>query len=135
MKKRAWRPAPYKHLAWLVAAAACGGCLSTQLYDGPKLPSDDVARITGDPLITAGSPITAILRKVDDQELGLGRTSVEVLPGPHTLVVDCKIAETKSVSRHSIEADVAAGRHYRLRPESGPGMRGCSGVSLEETSR
>ena len=116
-------------------AAACGGCLSTQLYEGPKLPSDEVARISGDPLVTAGSPITAVLRKVDDQELGLGRTSVEVLPGAHTLIVDCKIAETKSVSRHSVEAEVAAGRHYRLRPESGPGMRGCSGVSLEETSR
>jgi hypothetical protein len=122
-------------MSLLAAAAVCSGCLSAQLYDGPKLPRDEVARISGDPLITAGSPITAVLRKVDDRELGLGRTSVEVLPGPHTLLVDCRIAETQSTSRHSVEVEVAAGRHYRLRPEADPGLRACSGVSVEETSR
>jgi hypothetical protein len=47
------------------------------------------------------------------------------------VLVDCRVAETKSVSRHSLEVEVFGGRHYRLRPESGPGLRGCAGVSLE----
>lgn len=110
---------------------ACGGCMSVQLYDGPKRDRDEVARITGDPVVTAGSPITAVLRQVDDHDIGLTQTSVEVLEGKHTLLVDCRIAETKSTSRHSLEVEVSGGRKYRLRAQSGPGLRGCAGVSLE----
>jgi hypothetical protein len=90
-----------------------------------------VARISGDPVITAGSPITVVLRRVDEHDIGLTQTSVEVLEGEHDLLVDCRLAETKSVSRHSLKVTVYGGRKYRLRPESGPGLRGCSGVSLE----
>jgi hypothetical protein len=115
----------------VVAALSCGGCMSAQLYDGPKRDRDDVARITGDPVFTAGSPITVVLRQVDDHEVGLTQTSVDLLEGKHRVLVDCRIAETKSVSRHSLEVEVFGGRHYRLRPESGPGLRGCTGVSLE----
>lgn len=105
--------------------------MSVQLYDGPKRDRDEVARITGDPVVTAGSPITAVLRQVDDHDIGLTQTSVEVLEGKHTLLVDCRIAETKSTSRHSLEVEVSGGRKYRLRAQSGPGLRGCAGVSLE----
>ena len=109
----------------------CGGCLSTQLYEGAKRDPNEVARITGDPIITAGSPITVVLRRVDEQDIGLTQTSVEVLEGEHELLVDCRLAENKSVSRHSLKVTVYGGRKYRLRPESGPGLRGCSEVSLE----
>ena len=94
--------------------------MSAQLYEGPKRDRDEVARITGDPVVTAGSPITVILRQVDRHDIGLTQTSVEVLEGAHSLLVDCRIAETKSVSRHSLEVEVFGGRHYRLRPESRP---------------
>lgn len=115
----------------VVIAPLCGGCLSTQLYDGAKRDSDEVARISGDPVITAGSPITVVLRRVDGHDIGLTQTSVEVLEGEHELLVDCRLAENKSVSRHSLKVNVYGGRKYRLRPESGPGLRGCSDVSLE----
>jgi hypothetical protein len=116
----------------LVAIAPfCGGCLTTQLYEGAKRDPNEVARITGDPIITAGSPITVVLRRVDEQDIGLTQTSVEVLEGEHELLVDCRLAENKSVSRHSLKVTVYGGRKYRLRPESGPGLRGCSEVSLE----
>ena len=115
----------------IAIVVACSGCMSAQLYEGPKRDRDEVARISGDPVVTAGSPITVILRKVDDHDIGLTQTSVEVLEGAHELLVDCRIAETKSVSRHSLEVDVVGGRHYRLRAETGPGLRGCSGVTLE----
>lgn len=118
-------------VCWVVVALSCGGCMSAQLYDGPKRDRDEVARITGDPVITAGSPITVVLRQVDDRDIGLTQTSVELLEGKHRVLVDCRIAETKSVSRHSLEVEVFGGRHYRLRPETGPGLRGCTGVSLE----
>jgi hypothetical protein len=115
----------------LVIAPLCGGCLSTQLYDGAKRDRNEVARITGDPIITAGSPITVVLRRVDEHDIGIAQTSVDVLEGEHELLVDCRLAENKSVSRHALKVNVYGGRKYRLRPESGPGLRGCSDVSLE----
>jgi hypothetical protein len=116
-------------LLWIVLI--CSGCTSAQLYDGPKRDRDEVARISGDPVVTAGSPITVVLRQVDDRQIGLTQTSVDVLEGRHRVLVDCRIAETKSVSRHSLDVEVFGGRHYRLRPEAGPGLRECTGVTLE----
>lgn len=116
----------------LVAIAPlCSGCLSTKLYEGAKRDANEVARITGDPVFTAGSPITVVLRRVDEHDISITQTSVEVLEGEHDLLVDCRLAENKSVSRHALKVTVYGGRKYRLRPESGPGLRGCSDVALE----
>jgi hypothetical protein len=120
-----------RRLCLAAIVMTCSGCMSVQLYEGPKRERDEVARITGDPVVTAGSPITVILRQVDRHDISFTQTSVEVLEGAHSLLVDCRIAETKSVSRHSLDVEVFGGRHYRLRPQSGPGLRGCTGVTLE----
>jgi hypothetical protein len=117
--------------ALAMSAVLLGGCMSVQLYDGPKRDKDEVARITGDPVVTAGSPVTVILRQVDDRDIGLTQTSVELLEGKHHLLVDCRIAETKAVSRHALEVEVFGGRKYRLRAETGPALRECTGVTLE----
>ncbi|GFE81266.1 hypothetical protein GCM10011487_32660 [Steroidobacter agaridevorans] len=114
-----------------IAALLAGGCMSVQLYDGPKRDRDEVARITGDPVVTAGSPVTVILRQVDGHDIGVTQTSVEVLEGKHNLLVDCRIAETKGGSRHSLDVEVYGGRKYRLRAETGPALRECTGVTLE----
>lgn len=105
--------------------------MSVQLYDGPKRDRDEVARISGDPVVTAGSPITVVLRQVDGQDIGLTQTTVEVLEGKHELLVDCRIAETKRVSRHALEVEVFGGGKYHLRAETGPALRECTGVTLE----
>ena len=115
----------------LAMAPLCGGCFSAQLYDGAKRDRDEVARITGDPVFTAGSPITVVLRRVDERDIGIAQTSVEVLEGDHDLLVDCRLAENKSTSRHALKVTVYGGRSYRLRPEAGPGLRECSSVTLE----
>lgn len=119
------------NIVLLAMTISCSGCMSTQLYDGAKRDRNEVARITGDPVITAGSPITVVLRRVDEHDIGIAHTSVDVLEGDHELLADCRVAETKSVSRHALKVTVYGGRKYRLRPESGPGLRGCSNVSLE----
>lgn len=118
-------------VAAMVAIGGIGGCMSVQLYDGPKRDPDEVARISGDPVVTAGSPITVVLRQVDGRDLSVAQTSVEVLEGKHQLLVDCRIAETKGGSRHSLEVEVFGGRKYRLRAETGPALRECAGVTLE----
>ncbi|MGH8178798.1 MAG: hypothetical protein ACREV5_21275 [Steroidobacter sp.] len=110
---------------------ACAGCMTVQTYDGERREADEVARISGDFRVTAGAPVSVILRQVDGRTLGMGENAVEVLPGDHSLLVDCRIAETDSVSRHSIDAQVAAGRRYRLVAETSPGLRECTAVSLQ----
>jgi hypothetical protein len=115
-------------LAFVVLA--CSACGTAQLYDGPRRDADDLAHIAGDMRFNAGSPLTVVLRRVDETVLGAGQNGVDVLPGSHRLLVDCRIAETESVSRHSIEVEVAAGRRYRLVGEAGPGLRECTQVTL-----
>jgi hypothetical protein len=108
-----------------------GGCTAVQLYDGERREPDEVARISGDLRVTAGAPVSVILRQVDGRTLNVGQHTVEVLPGTHSLLADCRIAETQRVSRHVIEADVSAGRRYRLVAEVAPGLRECTDVTLE----
>jgi hypothetical protein len=115
----------------LALASLCAGCMTVQGYDGERRDPDEVARIIGDLRVTAGAPLSVILRQVDGRTLQLGQTSVDVLPGTHDLLVDCRIAETDSTTRHSIEVEVSAGRRYRLAAETGPGLRECTQVTLE----
>jgi hypothetical protein len=115
----------------LIVAAVCAGCGTVQGYDGEHRDADEVARIVGDLPVTAGAPISVILRQVDGRTLNVGQTSVDVLPGTHQLLVDCRIAETSSTTRYSVEADVSAGRRYRLVAETGPGLRECTRVTVE----
>jgi hypothetical protein len=111
-------------------AIALAGCATGQTYEGARRAPDEVARISGDLRVTA-APVTVILRKVDDYQLGWSESSVDVLPGEHKLLVDCRIAETASVTRHVVQAEVYAGEHYRLVAQTGPGVRDCASVTLE----
>lgn len=117
-----------------IALVGCGllqGCMTLQGYDGERRSVEELAHISGDPRVTAGSPVTAVLRQVDRLPLSVGQSSVDVLPGEHRLLVDCRVAETESVSRHALDVDVGAGRRYKLVADTAPGLRGCSAVRLE----
>lgn len=111
----------------LVGAA---GCRTAQSYAGERLTKDQVAFITGDTPLN-GAPLAVLLRKVDRRELGFSERSAEVLPGKHTLLVDCRIRETSSTSRHTLEVEVEAGSRYRLAAEAAKGLRGCVDVRIE----
>lgn len=122
-----------RHLACGIAAILllCGGCMTQQSYDGAKLARDDVAHISGDLRFTAGAPLSVLLRQVDDRSLSVGENAVDVLPGSHRLLVDCRIRETDSTTRHSLDVEVWAGRRYKLVAETGVGLRECTSVRLE----
>jgi hypothetical protein len=113
------------------AALAASACMTVQTYEGPRRPRSEVAHIAGDLALSAGAPISLLLRQVDGVTLNVSQNAVDVLPGAHTLLVDCRIRETGGVSRHSIEVEVYEGRTYRLVAETAPGLRGCSEVHLE----
>jgi hypothetical protein len=118
--------------ALALAVLSCAGCRTAQSYAGERLSSAEVARISGDVPVN-GAPLAVILRKVDRRELGFSESSAEVLPGKHSLLVDCRIRETSSTSRHSLDVEVEAGRRYRLVAEAAKGLRGCVEVRIEES--
>lgn len=115
----------------LAYCALIAACATGQGYEGAPRAGDEVARITGDLRFTAGAPVTVILRKVGDYELGVNERSIEVLPGKYRVIADCKIAETSSLARFTIETEVYAGEQYRLVAETGPGLEACKGIHLE----
>lgn len=115
----------------IMSIAGLAGCMTQQSYEGPRRQASEVARVSGDLAVTAGAPITVILRQVDGHTVPFGSNSVDVLPGEHTFLVDCRIAETRSITRVEITADVLPGARYRLVAETGPGLRECTGVHLE----
>lgn len=115
----------------VAAVVVCSvGCSTHRAYDGEPREREDIAVIEGDFRFTAGRPITLILREVDGQTLQVQNRGVEVLPGDHTLLVDCVIQETKSTTRHELQVSVAPGRRYGLTAELSPGLRGCASIEL-----
>ena len=112
-------------------ALSLGGCTTARGYEGAQRAADEIARISGDFRVTAGAPVSVILRQVDERVLGAGERSVDVLPGEHRLLVDCRIAETGSVSRHAIDVSVVQGQRYKLRAQLAPGLRECATVVLD----
>jgi hypothetical protein len=109
------------------------GCASQRGYEGPSQSASDVAHIAGDSRI-AGAPLSVILRRVDDLDLGLWYSGVDVLPGEHTLLIDCTVTESKQTSRHHLDVDVDAGVKYRIVAATTPGNRECMDVQLVSTN-
>lgn len=114
--------------AALAAAALCAGCATERAYEGPPLPAAERAIVRADPVLSAGSPIQIRIRQVDGHEVGLSASKVELAPGKHALVVDCRIAETGSVRRFTLEEELDAGGHYRVVADTTG--RNCEAVAL-----
>jgi hypothetical protein len=115
-------------LACVALAAGGTACSSLQAYEGTRLPAGERALVRADPAVSAGLPVEVILRKVDGYEVPVSRTSVELAPGAHRFVVDCRVPEAGVVTRFVIDAAVEAGGSYRL--EADATARGCREVVL-----
>ena len=100
--------------ALLAAGLWLAGCGSMRAYEGPALPPSERSIVRADPSFSAGLPVEVILRKVDGFEVPVSRTSVELRPGPHRFVVDCRVREAGVVTRFVIDAETVAGGSYRL---------------------
>lgn len=99
-----------------------------QAYEGTRLPAGERAVVHADPSVSAGLPVEVILRKVDDFEVPVSSASVELRPGAHRFIVDCRVPEAGVVTRFVIDAEVAAGGRYRLVADAT--ARGCRSVEL-----
>jgi hypothetical protein len=111
------------------AALMLQGCMTLKGYEGPRLPFGEVAHVQGDYKMRAGAPVSVLLRQVDGLAVDIRFSSVDLLPGRHSLLVDCSIGDA-SGGRHRLEVDLAAGRRYVIVTETGPGNRECTDVRL-----
>ena len=105
------------------------GCMTLQAYDGSRLPADEVARVQGDFKMRAGAPVSLLLRQVDGITVDVRYSAVDLLPGPHSLLVDCAL-EGAAASRHRLQVDLVAAGRYVIVAETGPGNRECTDVRL-----
>jgi uncharacterized lipoprotein len=115
--------------AVLGGALCLSGCGTLRAYDGDRLDADDYAVVRGDPSVSAGLPVQVILRKVDDYDVPVTKTAVELRPGSHSFLVDCRVPEAGAVTRFEITAEVVPGGRYRLVADAN--ARGCLGVDLQ----
>lgn len=120
-----------RRLAAVALTSCLAGCATAQLYEGPSRPAAELARIDGDPRISAGLPLAAVIRKVDARATGITAAHIAVTPGPHRLLIDCILAATHSTARFELEVEVEAGQRYRLIAEAAPGNQRCGAVRLE----
>lgn len=118
---------------WLGVAliVMLSACETQRGYRGPPISADNVGTIVGDSQITMGVPIKAVIRKVDDQVLRFGYSRVDVLPGPHTVLVDC-VMENHAAVRFPLTISVRRGHRYVVRAQSAPGNRSCADVTVNE---
>jgi len=119
-------------LALPLLALASAGCGTLKAYDGNALPASDTATVSGDYRVRAGAPVSLLLRRIDGIDLSLGQYAATVLPGRHTLLVDCQLEDLGVVSRHSLDVELAAGRRYSLITDMAPGNRDCINVRTQE---
>jgi len=109
-------------------AALLAGCATERAYEGPPLAKDARAVVRADPVVSAGAPLQVRLRQVDGRDIGLTANQVELPPGKHEFLVDCRVAETGSVRRFTVSAELYAGGRYRVVADAT--TRNCEAVAV-----
>lgn len=112
----------------LLAALAVAACATERAYEGPALAKDERAVVRADPVVSAGSPIQIRIRQADGHDVGLTASKVELPPGKHSFVIDCKVAESGAVRRFTLEEELDAGGRYRVVADTT--ARNCEAVAL-----
>jgi len=114
----------------LLAAVASAGCVTQRVYPGPALPPGARAIVHADPAFSAGLPVQLRLRQVGERKIALHASAIELPPGRHSLLVDCRVLESGVTRRFVVEGDLEAGREYRLVARAS--ARICDAVELLE---
>ena len=95
-------------MAVALVLSACGGAVQT--YEGSKKAAHEVAILrtnVGELTMT-----TTWVTRVDGKELVVAYTEIELLPGPHTLVINLTGGVLRAAA--TVSLDAKAGRIYRL---------------------
>ena len=107
----------------------CAACASIDAYEGDQRSRRELAEIVGDSHFVK-LPVTILIRRVDDTDLGVMDRGALVLPGEHDLLIDCTVTESQRTSRHHLHIEVDAGVKYRLVADTSPGNRDCREVKI-----
>lgn len=91
----------------IIVALSLAACASVQQYEGSERPKDQVATITKDSL-------RIHYRLVNGRTQGMYGNTVQVPPGPTTLVVGYQIANLASTSSLVVSFNAVAGKDYVL---------------------
>ena len=116
-------------IAVAISVATHGGCATEKAYDGARLPAAERAVVHADPALSAGLPVSLRLRQVDAREVPLTASSVELPPGQHLLLVDCRVSESDATRRFTVSAELEPGGEYRLVATAS--ARNCEEVTLQ----
>ena len=119
---------PFFRRCTILISMLATGCATERAYEGPRLPAGESVIVRADPVVSAGLPVQVRIRRADGREVGLSSSQVELPAGGHELVVDCRVAESGSVRRFTIAAELEAGGHYRL--VASANARNCEAVEL-----
>lgn len=112
----------------LLAALAVAACATERAYEGPALAKEERAVVRADPVVSAGSPVQVRIRQADGHDVGLTASKVELPPGKHSFVIDCKVAASGAVRRFTLEEELDAGGRYRIVADAT--TRNCEAVAL-----
>lgn len=110
---------------------ALGGCAAQPAYEGARRTRDEVAVVRGDPPISAGLPVSLRLRKADARVLKATEWRIELLPGPHVLLVDCVTLQPPRTQRFELPVSVEPGGQYRVVADVGTVNEGCLAIRLD----
>ena len=118
------------HTLICLAAALAAACTTEHVTRGVESEASGSAIVHADPAFSAGLPVQLRLRKADDRKLSMLASAVELPAGHHSLLVDCRMQESGATQRFVVEADLEAGREYRLVARAT--ARNCDAVELME---
>jgi hypothetical protein len=124
----AFGPPFFLHSSTVLILLLLAGCATERAYEGPALAKDERAIVRADPVVSAGLPVQIRIRRADGHDVGFAASQVELPPGKHSLVVDCRVAETGAVRRFTLEEELDAGGRYRLVADTS--ARNCEAVAL-----
>ena len=113
-----------------LVAAVTAACTTQRVYPGPELPPGESATVRADPAFSSGLPVQLRLRKVGDRRISQYASAIELPAGRYSLLVDCRVLESGVSGRFVVEADLEAGREYRLVARAS--SRNCDAVELIE---
>lgn len=114
-------------LVWSLAAI-CAACATQRVYPGPALPADERVIVRADPAFSAGLPVQLRLRQAGGRKIPLHASAVELPPGRHSLLVDCRVLASGATRRFVVEAELEAGAEYRVVATAS--ARNCDAVEL-----
>ena len=114
----------------LLTVAATAACTTERVYPGSGSSPQDNAIVRADPAFSAGLPVQVRLRKAGDRRISLRASAIELPPGRHSLLVDCRVQESGVTRRFVVGADLEAGHEYRLVARAT--ARNCDAVELIE---